>query len=201
MLTNVGERRLNVYEDVKEKLNAVVSTISDMNNNFYLNNSCSQELKKEIYIDNFLENFKNYSENLFYDDIVNNEELIYDIFNCLKSEDIITENMVVDIFKKYNNYILLRDQKIKDDLQELIKIANRTYRELQVKEIKVETKKEEAKKLKSELKNITNIISKVSNEVDIKKNIEFENKEKELMILLKGKGYNINSVKDRKSVV
>lgn len=194
MLDNTGERRFENYEEVKEKLDAVVDTISDMNNSFFVNNVSKEELKKEIYIDNFLNSFESYTENIFYEDVVNNEELIYDIFNCLKTEDVITEKMIIDCFKKYNNYILLRDQKIKDDLQELIKIANRTYRELQIKEIKNETKKEEAKKLKTELKNVTNIISKVSKEVQTKDTLEFENKEKEITILLKGKGYNVNKV-------
>jgi stage II sporulation protein E len=192
LLENVGERRFNYYEDVKEKLNAVVNTISDMNNNFSLKNNSIQELKEEIYINNFLDSFEEYQENIFYDDVINNEDLVLDIFNCLKEEDIITENMVVNIFKKYNNYILLRDQKIKDDLQELIKIANRTYRELQTRVIKEETKREEAKKLRTEIKTVTNIINKVAD--DVKQNNKFENKEKELMILLKGKGYNVNSV-------
>ena len=169
-----------------------------MNSNFFINTTSPQELKRELYIDNFLEEFEKYSENIFYDDVIEKESLIEDIFEYLKTQDVITENMVIDIFKKYNNYILLRDQKIKDDLQELIKIANRTYRELQVKCIKEETRKEETKKIKSELKNVTNIITKLSNEVDSNQISQFENKEKELMILLKGKGYSVNSLNIKK---
>ena len=191
LLPNTGENRLNYYEEVKDKINAVVNTISDMNSSFSFNNE-KQNLKREIFIDNFLEIFEDYQENIFYEDIIHNENLITDIFENFEKEDILTEKMIIEIFRNYNNYILLRDKKIKDDLQELIKIANRTYREIQVKVIKEETKREEKKKLKNELKNVTNIISKVSS--DIPNNKEFETKQKEITILLQGKGYIVNSV-------
>lgn len=190
LLADSGEHRLNYYEEVKEKLNAVVTTISDMNNNFSLNNE--SELKKEIYIDNFLGLMEENEDNIFYDDIVNNEDLISDIYYNFKTDDIITEKTMIDIFKKYNNYILLRDNKIKNDLQELIKIANRTFREMQIRSIKEETRKEAAKKIKNELKNVTNMITKVSE--DTKTNSKFEVKEKEIMVLLKSKSYDVNSV-------
>ena len=193
LLTNVGEHRLSYYEEIKEKINAVAQTISDMNNSFFIKNSeNSESLNKEIYIDNFLNLVEDYSENIFYEDLINNEVLIADFFECLEKDDIITEKEMIDIFKKYNNYILLRDEKIKNDLQEIIKIANRTYRELQINSIKVKVKKEEAEKLESELKNVSNIISSITkNEKD--KNI-FENKEKEIEVLLKGKMYPIKKV-------
>ncbi len=191
MLTNVGEHRLNYYEDVKEKLTAVANTITEMNNSFYINNK-SIELTSEIFIDNFLENMSDYQENIFYDDIINNENLIRDIFDEFKENDVITENMVIDIFKKYNNYILMRDKKIKDDLQELIKIANRTFREMQIKNIKLETKNEENKKMINELKNVKTMINQVSSNTET--DSKFEVKEKELSVLLTGKGYKVNDV-------
>lgn len=193
LLPSTGERRFNYYEEVKEKLNAVVNTISDMNSTFSIKQD-TNKLKKEIFTENFLELIEEYQGNIFYDDVINNEPLILDIFDCLVKEDIITENMMIDIFKKYNNYILLRDEKIKNDLQELIKLANRTYRELQLKQVKEETRQEEAKKLKTEIKNVTNMITKVSDEVNKNISSKFENKEKELMVLFKGKGYKVNSV-------
>lgn len=192
LLTNRGEHRLNYYQEIKDKLSAVANTISEMNNNFYINNATS-DLSKEIYIDNFLENMEDYGTNIFYEDVVNNQNIIEDIFDEFKINDIITENIIVNIFKKYNNYILMRDQKIKEDLQELIKIANRTYREMQIKKVKAETKKEENKKMSSELKNVTNMINKVSSETGINDN-KFETKEKEIQVLLTGKGYNVNNV-------
>ena len=193
MLENSGEHRLNYYEEIKEKINAVAQTITDMNNNFFIRNSDdSDNLNKEVYIDNFLSLMENYQENIFFDDVVNNENLIEDFFDCLVRDDIITEKEMLEIFRKYNNYILLRDQKLKNDLQELIKIANRTYRELQINSVKLRVKKEEAIKLENELKNVSQIITDISKEENSSK---FENKEKEIIALLKGKMYPIKKVK------
>jgi len=193
LLGNSGERRLNYYEEIKEKINAVAQTISDMNQNFFIKNSEeADELNKEVYIDNFLSLLEERRENIFYDDLVRNESLIGDFFESLAKDDIITEKEMIEIFKKYNNYILLRDQKLKDDLQEIIKIANRTYRELQINSVKVKVKKEEAKKLENELKNVTNIITNIpKDESEAKK---FEKKEKEILTLLKGKLYPVRGI-------
>lgn len=190
-LPSNGDKKFEYYEDVKEKLDVVVSAIDEIDEEMLISDE-NNELKKEIYIDNFCSNFEDYKENIFYEDVIQNFELIADIFNQFSREDVITENILIDIFKKYNNFILLRDQKIKNDLQELIKIANRTYRELQMKTLKQKTRKEEKQKIKNELKNVSNMIKKVSKE-DIQ-NEKFDVKEKEIKVLLSSKGIDINSV-------
>lgn len=195
-LPTTGDKKFEYYEDVKDKLNVVADAIDDIDEEMLISSE-DTELKKEIYIDNFLENFEEYNQNIFYDDVTQNQELIGDIFDEFAKEDIITENVLIDIFKKYNNFILLRDHKIKDDLQELIKIANRTYRELQINTIKQKTRKEEKQKIKNELKNVSNMIKKVSNE-EIQDE-KFDVKEKELKVLLKGKGLEVNSVSVHKA--
>ena len=194
LLGNSGEHRLNYYEEIKEKINAVAQTISDMNHNFFIKNGEESELlNKEVYIDNFLEHLENYTENIFYEDLIRNENLIGDFFESLIKDDVITEKETLEIFRKYNNYILLRDKKLKDDLQEIIKVANRTYKELQINSVKANVKKEEAEKLENELKNVTNMITSITkDEKELKK---FEDKEKEISILLKGKMYPIKNVK------
>lgn len=194
-LPSNGDRRFEYYEDVKEKLDGVASTIDGIDDEIDIDNEDSK-LKKEIYIENFLSSFEDYNENIFYDDVIQNESLVSDIFDEFAKEDVVTENTLIEIFKKYNNYILLRDQKVKDDLQELIKIANRTYRELQMNIVKQKTRKEEKQKIKNELKNVSNMIKKVSSkEISDDK---FDVKEKELKVLLENRGLAVNSVSAQK---
>lgn len=190
MLDNPGDKSFEFYEDVKEKLNAVVNTISEINRETVVDSDL--EIKKETYINNFIETLEEYNSNIFYDEVYENETLIGEIFDEFEKNDIVTENVMIDIFKKHNNYILLRDRVVKDDLQELIKIANRTYRELQIKKVKAKVKKEENQKVTNQLKNVTKIIKKVSNENT--ETVEFTTKEKEIKALLTSKGYKINSV-------
>lgn len=205
LLNNLGEHRLSYYEEIKEKLNAVAQTISDMRNSFLIKNNENSDdelLKKEVYIDNFLNMLENYSSNIFYEDLIKNENIIGDFFDILLKDDVITEKATIEIFEKYNNYILLRDQKLKDDLQEIIKISNRTYKELQINYLKVKIKKEEAEKLEKELDNISSTINNISK--NSKNNYELE--EREIFALLNGKMYpiknvNVNKYKNGKAIV
>ena len=193
LLGNSGENKLNYYEEIKEKINAVTQTISDMNHNFFIQNAEEENLvNKEIYIDNFIKLIENYTENIFYDEVIQNEDLIGDFFDYLTKEDIITEKAMLEIFQKYHNYVLLRDQKLKEDLQELIKLANRVYHELQLNSVKAKVKKEEAMKLENQMKNVTDIMTHISQEPRTENT--FEKKEKEIRALLKGKAYPIQNI-------
>lgn len=192
LLTNYGEHRLDVYEDVKEKINNVVQTIQNVTNSSIPKIMSAREMKEE-FIQDFLDNFEDYSTNIFYEDISENEDLIGEVYDTFLVEDILTEKIIIDIFKRHNNYILMRDEKIKNDLQELIKIMNQTFRVLQRKNVKAEIQREQKKKINSEMKNISNVITKVTEEIG--KESSFNKKEKEIYILLKGKNYPINNVK------
>ena len=192
LLTNYGEHRLYGYEEVKEKINNIAQTIQDTSNDSIPKIMSDKEMKEE-FIQDFLDNFENYASNIFYDDVNENEELIGEVYDTFLVEDILTEKIIIDIFKKHNNYILMRDEKIKNDLQELIKVMNQTFRILQRKNVKAEIQREQKNKLDSEMKNISKVIAKVSEEIENENS--FGKKEKEIYILLKGKNYPINNVK------
>ena len=135
LLTNSGERRLYGYEEVKEKLNAVVETMKNVTDNKETKAVTAKEMKEE-FIQDFFDNFENHKSNIFYEDVYENEELLSEIYDVFLVEDILTEKIIIDVFKKHNNYILLRDSKIKNDLQELIKIMNQTFRIIQRNKVK-----------------------------------------------------------------
>lgn len=194
LLTNYGERRLYGYEEIKEKINNIAQTIQNTSNDSNPKIMSAKEMKEE-FIQDFLDNFENYTNNIFYEDVSENEELIAEVYDTFLVEDILTEKIIIDIFKKHNNYILMRDEKIKNDLQELIKVMNQTFRVLQRKNVKAEIQREQKNKINSEMKNISKVITKVSEEIG--KENSFGKKEKEIYILLKGKNYPINNVKIR----
>ena len=191
LLTNYGEHRLDGYSEIKDKLDNVVDTINKAVKNPELEVLSDKKMKEE-FIQDFLDSFEEYSHNIFYEDIKENEELISEVYDSFLVEDILTEKIIIDIFKKHNNYILLRDEKIKNDLQELIKIMNQTFRVIQMNNVKAKYQQEQKQKINSEIKTISKVISKVTDEID--DNL-FSKKEKEIMVLLKGKNYPINNVR------
>lgn len=192
LLTNYGEHRLYGYEEVKEKINAVVQTMKSATETSISKVMSDKEMKEE-FIQDFFDNFENRTDNIFYEDVYENEEFVSEVYDIFLVEDIITEKSIIDVFKKHNNYILMRDSKIKNDLQELIKIMNQTYRIIQRNNVKAELEREQKKKIDSEINNISKVMTKVSE--DLEKPNPFDKKEKEIYILLKGKNYPVNNVK------
>lgn len=192
LLTNYGEHRLDGYKEIKEKISNVVDAINKTVNDSDIEIMSDKKMKEE-FIQDFLDNFEEYNSNIFYEDVRENEELISEVYDTFLVEDILTERIIIDIFKKHNNYILLRDEKIKNDLQELIKIMNQTFRVIQMKNVKAKYQKEQKEKVNSEIRNISKVITKVSE--DIGKDNPFTKKEKEILVLLKGKNYPINNVR------
>ena len=59
---------------------------------------------KEEFIQDFLDNFEDYTTNIFYEDISENEDLIGEVYDTFLVEDILTEN-VYSIIKKLMSMI------------------------------------------------------------------------------------------------
>ena len=189
LLDNVPETRLSSGNKVIDKINAISDSINDLTNK--INEEEEQNLSDiDNFVEDFLDNLQEAEDNIFYDELNENDEIIKQMYNQIVKKDILIENDLIEIFKSRNNYILVKDEKIKNDLQEIIKIVNRTYKMEQIRNIRIEEKKKATVKLKNELDSMKKIISKATN---ISKN-KFSNFEKEILTLLKNKSYPVKMV-------
>ena len=188
-MDNSPETRLNSGNKIMDKINAITTSIADLNNKI---NEEEEESLADIdsFVEDFLDNIQDLEDNLFYEDLNNNDEIIRQMYDQIKQKDILIEKDLIEIFKANNNYILTQDEKIRNDLQEIIKIVNRTYKMGQIRNIRIEEKKKAAKKLKNELNSMTNIMNKVS-QVPNAKLSKFEI---EILTLLKNKSYPVKAV-------
>ena len=112
----------------------------------------------------------------------------------------------MEIFKRNNNYILVQDQKIKDELREVIKIANRAYKIIQIENIKINENKKANKKIAEVAREVAKAVDTCIDKVEQKKDDKIVKKEKELEKILSGKNYpiekaNIRQVKNGKYIV
>lgn len=196
LLADLGENRLSQNEEMINKLNIITDTISDM-----VDDKKEQNLELvEDFKDILFGNLEEISNNMFVEDILNEENGISDdIYQKLEENDIILESDFIEIFKTHNNYIILQDSTIKNELQEVIKIANRSYKMLQIEIVKIQEKNKTIKTMKKGLTDISNAINKVVKSNNDKINTKFQSKEKELLVLLKSKYQFVNSVKVRQS--
>ena len=192
LIADLGENRLTQNQEMVDKLNNISQTISEMVSDEQSEIAEMSEDFKDILFGN-LEEMAN---NIFYEDIINEDNHIADdIYIVLQEEDILLENDLIEILKNHNNYIIMQDIAIKNDLQEMIKIINRSYKMLQIEITKLQEKNKNLKTMKNDLENISNAIKNTiqTDENDSKTN--FTSKEKELLVLLKNKYQNAISCK------
>lgn len=205
MLDNVGETRLTENKEIVSELEGLKETIEE---NFAEENEEQLENQKyERYEEAFFENLEEIQDNIFYDELILAEnDIIRDVFNILEKNDIILEDDLVDIFKRNNNYILVQDQKIKEDLRAVIKIANRAYKIIQIENIKINENKKANKKIAKVAKEVAKAVDTCIEKVAQNKDEKLVKKEKEIQKILSGKNIpienaNIRLVKNGKYIV
>lgn len=196
LIENTGDNRLEgKNEEVSEKL----KTISDMLGELTYSQNKDEIEENENFIQDFLDNFEELKDNIFYEEISNEDTgIARDICTVLKTNDILLDNDLVEILKEHNNYVIMRDENIKNDLQEVVKIANRTLKVFQINKAKEEERKSNIETMNQGLKSVTKVIDKCAEEIKENKVSEFSKKEQEIEMLLRSKKINIEKCKMKK---
>lgn len=187
LLDNSGDRRLEGKNDVSEKL----KTISSMFNELSKNTNKTAIAAKENITQDFLDNLEDLKYNIFYEEISNEENgIARDICSSLLENDILVDKDLIAILQEHNNYVVMKDENIKNDLQEVVKIANRTLKTFQINMAKEQERINNIQTFNESLKTVTKVIDKCAEEI---KDTEgpFYKKEQEIFVLLKNKNINI----------
>ena len=195
LLSDEGERRLEgtnvANEDVSEKL----KTISNMFKEITTSSKKDTEVY-ENFVQDFLDNIEELQSNIFYDLVIEQENGVADeICKTLIQNDIILDKDIIEIFKNHNNYVVIQDESIRNDLQEIVKVANRTLKMVQINEAKQEEKRKSEEKLNSNIKAVTKIIDDCAKEISEKKENVYQNKIQEIKLLLDSKNISVENCK------
>lgn len=124
------------------KLNTVSETISEMARSYSevaaTTIETDEELKndsKQSFKDELLNNIEDFSDNILYEDIIYDDEYILDnIYDSLEEKDEITKEELIQIFERNNSYIIgineedERSKEIENDINQIVKAINHTYR-------------------------------------------------------------------------
>ena len=145
-----GKKEETVY-----KLNSMSETISEMAKS-YVEVAAStvetdeeiQEESKNSFKEELLNNIEDFTENLLYEDIIENEdEILDDVYKLLEEKEEISKEEFIKILENNNNYIIgLNEQdekysEIENDINQIIKAINHTYR---INKLNMVWKKKEA---------------------------------------------------------
>ena len=129
-------------EETIYKLNTVSETISEMAKSYSDVAASTVEIdedikndSKESFKENLLNNIDDFSDNVLYDDIIYEDDIILDqIYDLLEEKDEITKDELLKIFENNNNYIIGineeddRSKEIENDINQIVKAINHTYR-------------------------------------------------------------------------
>ena len=189
LLDNSGDRRL---EDKNQEISEKLKTITKMFNELTITNDKKEITEKENLIQDFLDNLEDLKSNIFYEAVSNEENgIVKDICTVLTEKDILVDKDLVQILNKHNNIVIMRDENIKNDLQEIVKIANRTLKIFQINKAKEEERKNNLETINESLKTATKVIEKCAQEIEETKENKFAKKEQELFLLMKSKNLNV----------
>ncbi len=155
LLATNGEKRLNPSKDEIEKDLKSGFDLYEAIFNSSKENSVEELELKERFVNDFLDNIEEVEQNMFYEEISKDgSDIPYDIYKIVKENSLIIDKDLEAILNKNNIYIFMQDSKTKEDLQEIVKIGNRTFKEIKNIAEKSKQKKdiEEAEKRRQKIK-------------------------------------------------
>ena len=189
LLDNSGDRRLEGETELSQKLKTIAEMFNDANES----SKESVIVVKENITQDFLDNLEDLKQNIFYEEIANEENgIARDICSSLIENDILLDKDLISILENHNNYVVMKDSSIRNDLQEIVKIANRTLKTFQINLAKEQERRNTLKTFNESIRAVTQVIDKCAEEIK-EKTSPFYKKEQEILMLLKSKSINVEA--------
>lgn len=200
-----AERKIEQNKDTIYQLNNVSEAISEMAKSYkevaatvLEDDEINLEENKEKFIQEFRNNIIDLENNILYEELIDeSNSILDDIFIYLLSKESIEKKGLLEILENHNNYILeIEDDytgnKTKNDINNIIKAINNSYRISKINFIWKKKIDENKKTMGDQLEGISKTISSIAKNISKK---EPKNREKELEELLIKKGIEIISIK------
>lgn len=207
LLPETTGRSLEENQDTIYKLNSISDAIFDMAESYQEAAATiltDEELKMqeksniEIFLDEFRQNLDGLEDNMLYEDMCNpSDELMEDIFNVLLEKDVISEKDFINILAKHNNYIVgfeNTNNQAKEDVYRIVKAINYSYRTCKINFIWKKKMDESKKNVSSQLKGVSEAISKMAGEIEQKEEDIFSDKKEEIKKILEQKNITITDI-------
>lgn len=200
---------LEQKDETVQRLNSMSETISEIAKSYQEAAATVVEEKELAEIDKlkqeFLEelgmNLEGLEDNMIYDDIVDSDDsIISDLFMLLIEKDRIDNQDVLNVFAKYNNYIIGFDdeeisQNIQRDISKIVNAINTTYHNVKA-DFVIEKKVQENKKtISNQLDGVSKAISSLADDLGKSEEEKQEDKREEITLLLKQKGIQVCDLK------
>ncbi len=189
--------RLQASKEAANKLNNVSDVIKEMSNTYkevaYVTNVEEETLQnnKELFIEELQENVRQIPENMLYEELLDEDEIILDdIFEHLIDKEKINREELLEIFKNHNSYIVGFDNyettlKIEKDIAQIISIINNAYKTSKLNFVVTAKMNENNKNMSIQLDGVSKAIHNIATSIEQDEQDEFESEKKEILFKCK----------------
>ena len=188
------------------KLNSVSDAISEMAKSYEeaaatIVDEEADNIKrnKKIFIDEMLTNLETISDNILYDDLINEENgILDDIFEVLIEKEELEREDLIKIFENHNSYIVGADgeeisQAMENSLFQVLKNINYTYKISKINFVWKQKEIADKKNMSNKLNVVSKVISNLADEIEQDNKLR-QDEEEEIRVLAKQKDIELEDV-------
>ena len=194
--------RLEGSKETLNKLNDVSDVIKQMSNTYKESSNNKEDLNetKEIFIDELQENIKSNTDNILYEDLMDEQEVIVnDIFEVLVQKEKINREDLLKVYENHNNYIVGFDNyktslKIENNIREVVNAVNSAFKESKRSLVTAAKINENNKNISVQLDGVSKAIDNIANDIEKEEKEDFQDKKKEIILLCKGRQIDVLDV-------
>ena len=194
--------RLEGSKETVNKLNNVSEVIKQMSNTYKESSINKDNISetKEIFIDELQEAIKANTDNILYEDLMDEQEIIVnDIFEVLVQKEKINREDLLKIYENHNNYIVGFDNyktslKIENNIKEVVSAVNSAFKESKRSLVTAAKINENNKNISVQLDGVSKAIDNIANDIEKEDKEDFLDKKKEIMHICKQRQIDILDV-------
>ena len=203
----VADNRLTESISAENKLANLSNTVKEIAQSYGMKNEDVESeieninISKEAFIEDLLNNLDSFPNNILYEELIDtNNGIIDDIYMVLTEKEEITQKDIINIFEKRNEILDTdNNQMIAEDVEQVVRIINRTYR---INEMNFQWKtrlSENKKAMSKQLNGVSKAISEIAENISKEKVSEFSKYEIQIKELLKQKEILIKEIRIRRN--
>lgn len=204
----VFDNRLAESRNTKDRLSYLSDTVKEIAKSYGIKDEelVLDEIEninksKEIFLEDLLNNLDSFPNNILYEELIDTTNgIIEEIYKILADKDEIAEKDILTIFENRNEILDTEANRvIKEDVEQVIRIINRTYR---INEMNFQWKRklqENRKSISKQLKGVSKAISEIAEDMTKTKEKPYEKKEIEIRELLKQKDISAKEIRIRQN--
>ncbi len=207
ILPETTKKTLNTSKETANKLTNISDTISEIAKSYNQvaatvvdSKEEVEDKNKKIFEDELKNNLSGLEENILYQDIISSNDIVGDIYECLKNKNKLSKDILIAIFAKHNNYIIgIEDgnvnKSVEHDISEMIEAINKAYDLEKINYIWKKKLEEKNKNMCNQLENVSEAISDLAEDIESEDGDLFSDKIELISKVLKQKGIEVSEIK------